>query len=363
MTACLDAEQIRAVIQPMTCRLPGAETESSIRDVVTEILTCAQSFVPSEAGSLMMSHPEDPDALMFVASFGTGSEKLPGTTLPKGTGIAGQVYLSGKPVLTNSPSHDTNFYREIDRLTEHETHSLLCVPLQAFGHSVGVLSLLNREGGDFHQRDLDLLKVFSQHLTQSIQLMLEAKRQREEALKDHLTGLFNDRYFYQYLSELVSASFEDSRDVGLIFLDLDHFKSVVDTHGHLVGSQALREIGLLIGEIANEYEAIPARYGGDEYVVVVDQSTPKLLESLAERIRSEIEVAELCCEGEGNQEKIVLKGAVTASVGIACLSLLEFEEKAVEAVRQRLIRVADSAMYLAKARGKNRVQWYCDDTL
>jgi diguanylate cyclase (GGDEF)-like protein len=360
MTSCLDADQIHDLIGPMTSRLPGAGTESSIRDVVTEILACAQSFVPSEAGSLMMSHPDQEGALMFIASFGMGADKLPGTALPPGAGIAGQVYLSGQPVLTNNPAHDTNFYREIDRLTEHETHSLLCVPLRAFGQSVGVLSLLNREGGRFEERDLDLLKVFCQYLTQSIQLMLEAKRQREAAFKDHLTGLFNDRYFYQCLSELVKARQEDGRDVGLLFLDLDHFKSVVDTHGHLVGSQALREVGLMIGVIAREHGAIPARYGGDEYVVVVDQATPQLLETLAEKIRRRIESAELVCEGEGGGQVVVLKGAVTASVGVASLSRIETENMSVEAVRQRLIRVADSAMYAAKALGKNRVAWYTE---
>lgn len=335
------------------------ETEPAIREVVQDILSCAQSFVPCEAGSLMLSHPEQKDALIFVASFGAGASKLPGTVLPPGTGIAGRVYETGVPLLTNSPSEETAFYGEIDKLTEQVTTSLLSVPLRAFGRSVGVLNLLNRVGGRFEKKDLDLLNIFCNHLTQSFQLLVDAKKQREAALRDHLTGLFNDRYLYGYLSKAIRHTIEADEDLGLIFLDLDHFKSVVDTHGHLVGSQALREIGRLIGQISNRYDCIAARYGGDEYVLAVPQVTHDKIALVAEALRQVVESAMLRCEGESGAEPVTVSGTVTASIGVVRLRQLPLlEDPCPENIRQMMLRVADTAMYEAKARGKNRVHFH-----
>lgn len=306
----------------------------------------------------MLSHPEQVDALMFVASFGIGAEKLPGTVLPPGKGIAGQVYSSGKAVLTNAPSKVNHFYSEIDKLTSHQTSSLLCVPLRAFGESVGVLSLLNCKGGDFEERDLTLLTIFCSHLTQSIQLMVEAKKQRETALRDHLTGLFNDRYMYGYLVMAIQISQKTGEDLGLVFLDLDHFKSVVDSQGHLVGSQALREIASLIREVSDHYQGVPARYGGDEYVVVVPGASRETMSDLAEALRAKIESAVLLCEGDDGSSPVSVGGEITASVGVVCLSQLDTAGKTPEAIRQLMLRVADEAMYEAKDLGKNRVHWH-----
>ena len=362
MTACLSAEDFRLLIQPLAERLPGADCDHSIRDVAVEILNCAQNFVPSEAGSIMMSHPTMEGALVFVASFGEGSEQLPGTVLPAQAGIAGQVYSTGKAVITNAPNVQRSFYDKIDKLTNHQTESLLCVPLSAFGQSVGVLSLLNRIGDGFKESDLELLGIFSDHLTQSIQLILEARRQREAALRDHLTGLFNDRYLYFCLHETIEKARNYQTDVGLIFLDLDHFKAVVDTHGHLVGSQALGWVGRLVGKVVEAYRGIPARYGGDEYVVVLPETTPNKVLELSEKLREAIELATIECPGEAHKGKILLERQVTASVGAITLSALnDPDQKPVDEVRQELIRRADVAMYKAKDKGKNCVHWGGED--
>lgn len=354
MTSCLPSSELLELIRPMACRLPAADSEISIRGVVSEILSCAQVFVPSEMGSILLAHPQQEGALVFVAAFGGGAEMLPGMVLSAGTGISGQVYLTGKPVLTNSPVEYAEFYNGIDRMTSYDTRSLLCVPLRAFDQSVGVLNLLNRKGGQFVEQDLELIDVFSHYLTQSIQLLLEAKRQTEAALRDNLSGLFNDRYLYRYLADIITVAVKEDFDVGLLFLDLDHFKSVVDSHGHLVGSQALRECGHLIGGIAAEFGAVPARYGGDEYVLVLPRCGQGSLLHLAERLRQEVEQAVLVCEDEG-VTPVVLQGRITSSIGIATLSQVKTEGESAESMRQRLIRLADMAMYEAKARGKNRV--------
>jgi diguanylate cyclase (GGDEF)-like protein len=361
MTACLSNKDFSRLVDPLLNQMIESDLEVSVREVVLQILRCAQGFVPSQAGSVMLSHPSHEGALVFVASFGTGADQLVGTVLPPDTGIAGKVFRSGQPVMTNTPSVDSTFYGEIDKLTDNQTASLLVVPVKANGKPVGVLSLLNSARGQFMDSDLDLLTVFGDYLTHSLELLIEARRERQAALIDHLTGLFNDRFLYKYLLETIETAMEGSQDVGLIFMDLDHFKAVVDTHGHLVGSQALREIGYLVGAAVADCAGIAARYGGDEYVVVMPGGRREEVESLAEKLRQTVESAEITCEGEPGHEPIVLKGAVTASIGAASLHHLKKPCRDATAVRQLLIREADKAMYVAKAKGKNCVHWAADE--
>ena len=125
-----------------------------------------------------------------------------------------------------------------------ETQSLLSVPIQIGRSTCGVLELVNRRGGDgFGDRDMELLLIFAGYISTSLQNVLDANRYRELAKIDDLTGLYNDRYFNQALSESLEEAERDGSDLSLIFLDLDRFKEVNDEHGHLVGSQTLREVG------------------------------------------------------------------------------------------------------------------------
>lgn len=360
MTACLSPQEFSSLVEPIISNLMQAETEASVRDVVMQILRCAQSFVPCQAGSVMLAHPSEEGALIFVASFGAGADQLVGTVLPPDTGIAGQVFRTGQPVLTNRPERESTFYQEIDRITANQTDSLLVVPVVAVDRPLGVLSLLNAERGHFQDSDLNLLTVFGDYLTHSLRLLIEARRERQAAMLDHLTGLFNDRFLYHYLQETIETALEGQLDVGLIFMDLDHFKAVVDTHGHLVGSQALREVGKLIGRTVKDYAGVAARYGGDEYVIVMPGGKQDQVKEVAEAIRTAIESAALHCEGEPGQEPIVLHRAVTASIGAASLSHLSNPTGEASELRQHLIREADKAMYVAKARGKNCVHWAPD---
>lgn len=360
MTSCLLESQFAPILAPLLGREEMGDSAISVRDVVLQILHSAQDFVPSQAGSVMLSSPDGTGELVFVASFGTGSEQLVGQRLAPDTGIAGRVFRTGEPELTNTPSVQPTFYREIDTLTKNETSSLLVVPVKALGQTTGVLSLVNARRGHFSSKDLDLLTIFSSYLNHSLSLLIEAHRQRKKAMLDHLTGLYNDRFLNGYLQETLETALEGGHDVGLIFLDLDHFKDVVDAHGHLVGSQALREIGHLIAGIVKEFQGIGARYGGDEYVVVLPGGDRTTLLHLSEQLRSTIEAAELTCEGESHQQPITIKAIITASVGAISLHHLNSPSSEVTELRHLLIREADRAMYVAKALGKNRIHWATD---
>ena len=106
-------------------------------------------------------------------------------------------------------------------------------------------------------------------LKRTLETLLQNERRfRDQALRDGLTGLYNQRYLYQSLAGCIERAQTTDTPISLIFMDLDHFKQVVDTYGHLNGSRAIREVGRTIGNCLKE-PAYAVAYAGDEFVVVL----------------------------------------------------------------------------------------------
>jgi len=218
----------------------------------------------------------------------------------------------------------------------------------------GVLELINRDGGGFSEADRTLLEIFAGYISISIQNVLDGRQAQEIARRDNLTGLYNDRFLHVALTRAIQGCRADGTDLAILFLDLDFFKRVNDTHGHLAGSQVLREVGVLLGTQTDRHEGIAARYGGDEFVLVVPGLNLEGAVDLGEDIRSEINHSTFCdAAGEIQPEPLHLTG-LTCSIGIATLRRHLTEELTEEECRSAILRLADSAMYVAKETGRNR---------
>jgi len=164
------------------------------------------------------------------------------------------------------------------------------------------------------------------------------------ARRDGLTGLANRRAFDEQLSTLATAAKSSGGDLALLMLDLDHFKSVNDTHGHAEGDRVLKEaagtIRMALTECRSDDVAVAARYGGEELVVLLPDFGPSGALRVAERIREAVSRIELPPGGPRTH--------VTTSVGMA---MLPFDGDGPEA----LLHAADGALYAAKTGGRNRV--------
>ena len=138
------------------------------------------------------------------------------------------------------------------------------------GESIcGVLELTNRRSGSpYSARDNELLRIFAAYMSSSIQNALDALRARALARLDHLTGLFNSRYFHVRLQDEIAHADHNGTDLSLLFIDLDYFKAVNDHFGHVAGSWTLREVARLLSENAPPATVL-ARYGGDEFVAIL----------------------------------------------------------------------------------------------
>jgi diguanylate cyclase (GGDEF)-like protein len=321
-----------------------------------EILSKANEFVPSESGAILL---DDPRAKVFgrrssqltiIAAFGGPSTQLVGLKLDSEHGVVGRVYSSGHSTRSNVAEElDAEYYREQDQRSGISTRSLLGVPV-ILGNSVcGVLQLVNRLGHDTYSEDEHtLMEIFAGYISSSIQNVLDGIRAKELARRDDLTGLFNDRYFHFRLREEIRRAEGAGGDVALVFLDLDHFKEINDRHGHLEGSRTLHELGILLD---NEIPpgAVAARYGGDEFVIILPGANVLRAAELAQRLLKTVGSTRFLADVSG--EPI----SITASMGVATLGDHVPPGDNNQQRANTLIRMADGAMYRAKAEGRNRV--------
>jgi len=240
-------------------------------------------------------------------------------------------------------------------MTSYETRSVIAIPILIEHEVCGVLELINRQGtAVYSDHDRNLLQIFAGYTAVSIQNVLDGRRAHELARRDNLTGLFNDHYLHVALSETIGQALELDQDLAVIFLDLDFFKRVNDSHGHLAGSQVLREVGHLLGTKTRDDGTIAARYGGDEFVLVIPGANLEHAIDVAERIRATILTSRFCTTpGELLQEVLSLTG-ITCSIGVATLHEHVDAGQSRERTKITLLRLADAAMYVAKETGRNR---------
>jgi diguanylate cyclase (GGDEF)-like protein len=165
-----------------------------------------------------------------------------------------------------------------------------------------------------------------------------------QAITDSLTGLYNHRYFQERLDREIKLADRNDVPVSLILLDLDHLKRINDHHGHRSGDAALCHVASMMRKAVREVD-ICARYGGEEFVVILPQCDRQDALDAGERLRRSI--ASTSVEGLGQ---------ITASVGVA-----SYPSGAKS--KEELIEMADRAMYLAKAAGRNRVRTLTHRTL
>lgn len=323
--------------------------------ILREILVKANAFVPSEGGAILL---DDPKAKLFdlpanrltvIAALGEETAQLLGQRLPTESGLVGKVYTSGSAIHRDGILGQEEPVQGLcDGL---RIKSMLGVPVLLGNAICGVILLINRLGHDrFTEQNHKLLQIFAAYISSSIQNTIDGLRAKELAQRDDLTGLYNDRYLHFRLRSEIRRADRDEGALALLFMDLDDFKSINDRFGHLEGSRTLHMIGILLaGEVPEG--AAAARYGGDEFVIILPGADAARAAEVAATLRERVAGTFFTVESRPEGERF----SVTASVGVA--SLREHVARDGRSTRRanQLIRLADKAMYQAKANGKDRV--------
>lgn len=360
----LEKKQLNQLLSRERQQKELEEGTPALDGVLREILTKANQFVPSEAGSILLDNPfrktEKPEyqELVFVASFGVGSANLPGLQLPINAGIVGVTYLSGKPYLGKNLSTAKRFEPKRDQVSRFKTRSIICAPIIIEKSVCGVIELINRKDKkNFTEKELKLLEIFAGYTSTLIQNVLYAKTHIEVSRLDGLTGLFNDRYFYTKLDKEIKAAKQlRDHDLILLFLDLDHFKEVNDEFGHLTGSRVLQDVGAILRKVVPSNGTTISRYGGDEFTIIFSKATLQEAEQVAFEIRDAIQKFTFkSVPAYPKRRPDLLKDRLTCSIGLVSLKEHIGYRVPIAKARHLLIRKADVAMYDAKSSGKNHV--------
>lgn len=222
---------------------------------------------------------------------------------------------------------------------------ICAAPLRIGTDTVGVIALADKPGG-FVGADGDLLTAAAEQVALAVLRDRVLTMARHQASTDGLTGLYNYRFLVDYLERQVAVADRGHASLSVLMLDLDRFKALNDAHGHQVGDEALRTFArTLTGSIRRS--DLAARYGGEEFVVVMSNTDAGEAQVVAEKIRTNVQAISLPVEGRTAPIRF------TVSIGGAA-----YPTDAIQA--QALLRQADTAMYRAKAEGRNRVCFIAD---
>ena len=219
--------------------------------------------------------------------------------------------------------------------------SFLIIPLFLKKTFLGVILLINRKSSEkFNQKSLKIAKIISRHISLTLENCQKYITAKELAFIDELTGLYNTRYLDFFMENEIKRARRQSYPLSFLFMDVDYFKKVNDSHGHLTGSKLLIELGSVIKKCVRDIDII-VRYGGDEYIIILVNTSPEGAILVGERLREMI-------KSHTFMEKENLNIHVTASFGIATYPV---HAKS----KEEVIDLADKAMYKAKVATRDAV--------
>lgn len=316
-------------------RLASTADPQTVHDRIVQAMTCV---VNAELGALALYVLED-RALRIVSTAGYPHAIVEHVRMQPDQGIIGRVFASGRAFLRNVPAAG----EQRPHRPRYRTESSIVIPLQHAGARLGVVSVadpLTRE--TFTAADV----VAMRRLVPAAMLALERLASKREldrvasaARVDAVTGLVNRRYLQNRLEAEIERAQRLNQPLATILLDVDDFKQVNDTFGHVEGDKLLWEIAQIVRDSVRIFD-VCARYGGEEFAVLLPGATEAVVRQVAERVRRTVEEA---------FTDAVAGPRITVSAGVALLAPRDTAEQ--------LVRRADAALLAAKAQGKNVVRF------
>lgn len=304
-----------------------------IKEILNIIMLKISELLKPDNWALLLLDEEKGD-LYFEIAVGEKADKVKDLRINIGEGIAGWVADNGEKLIIRDVGKDERFSKSADLISGFEANSVVCAPLKSKGKVLGVVELVSKiSRDDFSEEDIFILTTLADYAAIALENAQYFQKVKELTVTDDVTRLYNSRYMYDYLEQELKRAQRYATEISVIFLDLDYFKNVNDTYGHLIGSKLLREIAqVILSRLRNVDMAI--RYGGDEFVILLPSTPKDNALRVAERIRKTLK-NNIFLQEEG------LKIMQTASFGVASFPI-DANNKI------DLIREADRAMYKVK---------------
>jgi diguanylate cyclase (GGDEF)-like protein len=253
--------------------------------------------------------------------------------LPSGEGLLGRALSESKTLIEN----DTKTVPD-DFATYLETSSRMCIPLISFGQTLGVLVLDSDRTGSFIFGEMQSLESVADICATAVQNAHYVERVKQLAYLDGLTGIFNRRFFELRIEEELERARRFDFGMAVIMVDIDQFKRLNDEFGHLLGDEVLRQVSSIFSQQLRKIDVV-CRYGGEEFAILLSQTTHQHALGVAEKLRRIID----------SWQFPGVPRSVTISAGVATCP-----EHGTS--RDELVKAADAGLYAAKQAGRNCVR-------
>src|SRR5713226_5391059 len=253
-----------------------------------------------------------------------------GKRIPVGTGILGRVARTGERALVQNAVQG-----QLSGILP-EARAVLCIPIIYAEMLLGVLNIESRNESAFSPQDVLILNTLADLLATALHNAFVFQKLQQQSITDGLTGIKTRRFFWEALSAEWKRASRSGRPFSVVLIDLDKFKEVNDTMGHFEGDLVLARVGRLLEQKSRQSNVV-ARYGGDEFIVLMPETGADQAQVLAERLRQWLVT-----------DPMLMEHHITGSFGVASFPTHGFSI-------EDIIRVADAGMYVSKRSGGNRV--------
>jgi diguanylate cyclase (GGDEF)-like protein len=330
-----EAANRRAILHNVSQEIVAASLDPE--GIYGAIHHAAAQLMPSEAFAITLL-AEQNDTIQAVYLY-DHMGRAASFSFPRQRGISGQVITSGKSLYIEDMLEKINEIDSIRYGDKEEVRSILTVPMSLAGKVIGTLSTQSYHPKAYAPEDLQLLEMLASYAAIALENSRLFGEVHKLAITDPLTGISNRRQFYELGQREFTRALRFKHPLSLILFDIDRFKNVNDTYGHTTGDLVLKTLTSRIREMIREID-IAGRYGGEEFGIILPETTAQAAEIVAERLRTEAAMKPV----PAGQRNVV----ITLSLGIAeCNS--ETPDFAA------LVARADNAMYAAKNAGRNQI--------
>jgi diguanylate cyclase (GGDEF)-like protein len=263
------------------------------------------------------------------AEAGTTAKAL-GTRVPLGAGILGRVARTGQFALVQTANE-----KDLQGVLP-DSRAVLCIPISYGETLLGVLNVESRQEGAFSPEDVLIMNTLADLLATALHNSFVFQKLQQQSITDGLTGVKTRRFFWEALTSEWKRASRSGRPFSVVLIDLDKFKAVNDTLGHLEGDLVLARVGRLLEQKCRQSNVV-ARYGGDEFIILMPETGVEQAQILAERLRLWL-----------STDPMLQEHLITGSFGVGSFPVHGF-------TAEEIIRVADAGMYVSKHAGGDRV--------
>ncbi|VAX14281.1 GGDEF domain protein [hydrothermal vent metagenome] len=306
-----------------------------INETLNEVMKCAMDIVKAQASAIILF---DAESRCFTDKYtmGLSHHFVKNMNFRRG-GLADDVFNNNQYILSNDLPGAQHPLSELTR--KEGISSFVCLPLVSHKRRLGVQYLYFKQRQELFDDEYALLGTLSHIATGAIGNAHLHSRAVTLSMTDALTNLFNRREFIVRLEQDLLRSRRSNKPFSLIMADIDNFKKVNDSYGHITGDMVLTELAQIFMNITRDIDIV-ARYGGEEFVFLLPGIPDDVAFQVAERIRKAVEQLPLHIN---KQESF----HVSISMGISCFPKCAQDETS-------LVENADKALYVAKNNGRNQ---------